>query len=218
MNADEARKIIERGSVDERTLKDILALYGISIPKGVTVKNIPDSLDLHYPVVLKVSDHEILHKTEVGGVRTGIRDYNQLRTEFEEMSGKFPGKNFLIEEMVGSGVEVIIGVIDDDSFGQVIMLGMGGIYTELYQDVVLRLLPIDRNDAEDMINSVGVRKFVEGFRNIRVSRDELIRLLLKVSNFVKEIGPNIKQLDLNPVILGNDSAVVLDAKLIQKTR
>ena len=215
MNADEARKLIESGRVDERTLKDILSFYGISVPKGVTVKNIPDSLDLHYPVVLKVSDPEILHKTEAGGVKTGIGDYSQLRIEFEKMFMKFPGKNFLIEEMISSGVEIIIGAIDDESFGQVIMLGMGGIYTELYKDVVFRLLPIDRNDAEDMINSVGVRKFVEGFRNIRVSGDELIRLLLKISDFVTAIGSNVKQLDLNPVILGNDSAVVLDAKLIQ---
>lgn len=213
-NTDDARNMIKDGKVTERSLKEILALYDISVPRGIVVKSLPDRVDLKFPVVLKVSDPNILHKTDVGGVKVGISSYEELMNAFEEMSHKFSGKEFLIEEMVDTGVEVIIGILKDASFGQVIMLGMGGIYTELYHDVAFRLLPIDRYDAGEMIESVGIRRFVNGFRGRTISKPDLENLLLNISKMVEEIGPEIRQLDLNPVILSGSSAVVADAKLI----
>lgn len=206
--------MIETGSVTESMLKELLREHGVSVPRGIVVKTLPDKFELKFPVVLKVSDPEILHKSDVGGVKIGISGPEELESEFSKMSSRFPGKEFLVEEMADSGVEVIIGVIRDANFGPVLMLGMGGIYTELYHDVVFRLLPIDRTDAAEMIDSVGIRRFVNGFRNMKISRAELEDLLLNISGIVDEIGQGIRQLDLNPVILNENSAVVVDAKLI----
>ncbi len=214
MNRAEAKKMIEDGAVTESLLKDILREHGVSTPRGLVTKSLPERLDLKFPVVLKISDPNILHKTEVGGVKVGIPGPEELKAEFREMSAKFPGKDFLIEEMIDSGVEVIIGVLRDPNFGHVLMLGMGGIYTELYHDVAFRLLPITLIDAAEMIESVGISRFVEGFRNRKISKAELEKLLMDISGIVEEIGSGIKQLDLNPVILSERSAVVADAKLI----
>ena len=214
MNAQDARKLIKEGGVTEHLLKEMLGLYGVSVPKGVLVSSLPDRIDLRFPVVWNVSDPEILNKTEVGGVKVGIASLADLRDEFSKMSGKFTGKDFLIEEMADPGVEIIIGVLRDSNFGHVLMLGMGGIYTELYNDVAFRLLPIERIDAEEMIEAVGIRRFVDGFRGKKISKPDLENLLISISKMVVELGPEIKQLDLNPVILSGNSAVVADAKLL----
>lgn len=214
MNREEARKMIADGSVTESMLKELLEEHGISIPRGLVVNSLPDVTGLKFPVVLKVSDPNILHKSDVGGVKVGIQGADELRTEFEAMSSRFPGKDFLIEEMIEPGVEVIIGVLKDANFGHVLMLGMGGIYTELYHDVAFRLLPISRIDASEMIDSVGIRRFVDGFRSRKISKAELENLMLNISDIVDGVGSEIRQLDLNPVILSEKSAIVADAKLI----
>lgn len=214
MNKSEAESLIRSGSAAEGAIKEMLRLYDIRVPGGVTVGALPASLDLEFPIVLKVSDPKILHKSEVGGVRVGIRDYNELRDEFNLMSIKFPGRAFLIEEMAESGLEIIIGVMRDANFGHAIMLGMGGIYTELYHDVVFRLLPVDRIDAGEMIESVGIKRFTDGFRGLKISRKSLEDLIISISDMVTEIGQSIEQLDLNPVILNEKEAVVADAKII----
>lgn len=214
MNKNDARALIEKGEATERDLKEVMKLYGASVPEGMITDALSDPVEVRFPVVLKVSDARILHKSDVGGVRVGIRDRETLMNEFKTMSGKFPGSQFLIEEMADDGVEAIIGVIKDANFGHVIMLGMGGIYTEMYHDVVFRLLPIERIDAEEMIRGVKLSRFLKGFRGKKISEAKLVNLLLAVSSLVEEIGKDIRQLDLNPIILGENSAVVVDAKLI----
>lgn len=218
MNRSEARTLVEGGNLSESALKEVLELYGIRVPRGILTRSVPDTLNISFPVVLKVSDPDILHKSDVGGVKTGISGPDDLKSEFGAMSAKFPGKELLIEEMIRPGLEAIVGVMKDRSLGQAIMLGMGGIYTELYRDVSFRLLPIDRNDAEEMIESVGVGRFVGGFRGVKISKEKLVELLINISGMVMEIGENIDQLDLNPVILGENDAVAADAKLISGGR
>lgn len=198
----------------EKALKGLLSSYGISTPKGYKTKKIEDEVKLRYPLVLKVSDPTILHKTEAGGVKTGIMNLAQLREEFDKMSSRFPGREFLVEEMAESGVEIIIGVVRDEELGLVMMLGMGGIYTELYNDVTFRLLPIDKFDAEDMIDEVAVKRFVNGFRGVSVFRSNIVDLITKISQFALDYGEDIEELDLNPVILSGKDAIVADAKII----
>jgi hypothetical protein len=120
----------------------------------------------------------------------------------------------LVEQIATTALEIIIGLIRDKNFGNVVMLGMGGIYTELYHDVVFRLTPIDRKDAGDMIDSTSIRKFENGFRGIRVSRDSIVDILMKVSRLSVDIGDRLEMLDLNPVIVGAGGATAVDAKLI----
>jgi acyl-CoA synthetase (NDP forming) len=118
--------------------------------------------------------------------------------------------------MVDKGVEIIVGLVQDPTFGLSIMCGIGGIFTELYQDVSFRVVPIERYDAEQMIEEIQGKKLLEGFRNIPANKELVVNLLLKVTKIGEELDEHIDQLDLNPVfVYGNDLCVV-DAKLILK--
>ncbi|MHB1708540.1 MAG: acetate--CoA ligase family protein [Thermoplasmataceae archaeon] len=203
-------------SLDEYAVKRIISAYGIPTPKSVLMDSVGRDLELEFPVVVKVSDPKILHKSEVGGVTIGIRDQKQLAEEVSRMRERFPDAGILVEEMEKGGLEIIAGLINDRNFGNAIMLGMGGIYTELYQDVVFRLTPISRTDASEMIDSVKIRVFEKGFRGIRAERDTIIDLLLKLSLISDDIGSDLDMLDLNPVIVNGDRISAVDAKLILK--
>lgn len=208
----------EQGKVmKEYEVKELLNSKGIATPRGVVLKKIEEPIKINFPVALKVSDPKILHKSDVGGVVTGIKDQQELIDEFSKMREKFPESEFLIEEMVKPGVEIIVGVTFDETFGHTLMLGLGGIYTEIYQDVAFRLIPIERVDAADMINEVSIKRFCQGFRGMRVDQTELENFLLKISDLVVGIGKDIEQLDLNPVIINDKSITVVDAKLIYRT-
>ncbi|MGC8663522.1 MAG: acetate--CoA ligase family protein [Thermoplasmata archaeon] len=206
----------EKKVIEEREVKEMLKKYGIDIPEGTVVSDLPAKIDLSYPVVLKVSDQNILHKSDVGGVALNINNYNELSLKFKEMKSKFPKSKFLIESMEKPGVEIIIGLVQDRTFGLSIMFGLGGIFTELYRDVSFRLVPIEEYDAREMIEEIKAKKVFEGFRGMRADKEKVIDLLMKVSSFGKDHYDSIDQLDLNPVIVRDDRAVVVDAKLILK--
>jgi acyl-CoA synthetase (NDP forming) len=193
---------------------DILASHGIAVPERVVVEDLPERVPFDFPVVLKVSDPRMLHKTEVGGVVLNIRDRDELRTRFAEMKERFPASKFLIERMEKPGVEMIVGLSRDDAFGLIVVLGLGGIYTELYRDVAVRVLPIEEVDADEMILGIRAAKLFDGFRNIKASREALKDTLLKVSRLGEDLADRIEQLDLNPVFVREQDAVAVDAKII----
>ncbi|MEM4110941.1 MAG: acetate--CoA ligase family protein [Thermoplasmata archaeon] len=200
--------------LEERKVKEILAKYGIKVPKGIIVSDLPSKLDLNFPMVLKVSDERILHKSDVGGVVLNIKNYEELSKKFSEMKSKFKDSKFLIEEMEKPGLEVIIGLVQDKTFGLSIMFGLGGIFTELYRDVSFRLVPIDEFDARQMIEEIKAKKIFEGFRGLKLSKESVIDILLKVSSLGNDHYETIDQLDLNPVIVHENDAVVVDAKMV----
>lgn len=199
--------------VEEYDVKQILKKYGINVPDGVLIKDLPERLDIEFPVVLKVSDKNILHKSDVGGVAINIKNMEELKEKFNEMKNKFPDSKFLIERMVKPGIELIIGSIYDKNFGQTIMLGIGGIFVELYKDVSFRLIPITEKDAYSIIDDLKGKRLFEGFRNYRLKKEDVVGLLLKVSQIVSDLK-NVDQLDLNPIIFNEDGYFVVDAKLI----
>ena len=201
---------------DEYAVKRMISAYGITTPKSVLMDSREREVELRFPVVVKVSDPKILHKSEVGGVTTGIRDQKQLAEEVSRMKARFTNAGILVEEMEKGGLEIIAGLVNDRNFGNVIMLGMGGLYTELYHDVVFRLTPISRTDAADMIDSVKIRVFEKGFRGIKIAREAIIDLLWKLSLISEDIGGDLDMLDLNPVIVNGDKISAVDAKLILK--
>ncbi|MEM3059754.1 MAG: acetate--CoA ligase family protein, partial [Methanomassiliicoccales archaeon] len=112
------------------------------------------------------------------------------------------------------GAEVIVGLIKDRTFGLSIMFGMGGILTELYHDVAFRLVPITKEDAQEMIDDIRASRIFYGFRRMKVSREAIVDLLVKISAFGDKYQADINQLDLNPVFVREDDAVVIDAKMI----
>ena len=216
-------KIIEdllkrKGSLAENEVKDLLNYYGIQTTKYKVVSIIEDlkKIDLVYPLALKVCSNKILHKTDVGGVKLNIQNNEELERIFKIFREKFPHEKFLVDQMEEKSVEIIIGLIQDPTFGLSIMVGIGGIYTELYEDVSFRIIPIDRYDAEEMIEEIKGKKLLEGFRNIKANKDLVVDLLLKVSKIGHELIDHIDQMDLNPVFIYEDKICVIDAKLILK--
>ena len=141
---------------------------------------------------------------------------DELKDTFREFKKKFQKENLLVDQMAKKGVEIIIGLVRDPTFGLTIMYGMGGIFTELYKDVVFRVVPIERYDAEEMVDEIKGRKILEGFRNMPADKKLVIDLLMKVSKIGDELMDFINEMDLNPVFVYKDDICVVDAKLILK--
>ena len=213
------KKLINRkGPLAENEVKDLLKAYRIPTTNYRVVNKEEDleKLDLKFPVALKVCSRKILHKTDVGGVKLNIQNKQELQKTFEEFRKKFPTETLLVDQMAEKGVEIIIGLVQDSTFGLSIMCGIGGIFTELYKDVTFRVVPIDRYDAKQMVEELKGKKLLEGFRNIQTDKQLVINLLLKVSKIGEELVNYIDQMDLNPVFVYKNDLCVVDAKLILK--
>ncbi len=212
------RKVSLRAGVPaaENEVKAALRELGIRVPKSIVLRADQklEAVPLVYPLVVKICSAEILHKTEQKGVLLGIKDRAELEAAVADMRSRFASGDILIEEMAGKGVEMIVGLIQDGTFGLSIMCGLGGVTAELYQDVTFRRLPITRQDADEMLRELKGHRMLEGFRGIQADREGFIELLLKVSQLGEQYRADILQMDLNPVIVQPDQAVAVDAKIL----
>jgi acetyl-CoA synthetase (ADP-forming) len=204
-----------RKSLAENEVKELLREAGIPTTDFQVVDGYAeiDQKKLKFPVVLKVCSPDILHKTDVGGVVLDVSK-EALEQEFSKMREKFPKEQILVESHQDRRAEVIVGLINDPTFGLTIMFGLGGIYTEVYKDVTFRIVPIKKEDAEEMLREIKAAPILEGFRKIKVDRDAIINILLKVSALGEKYMDRIDQMDLNPVFVREKGAVVVDAKLL----
>jgi acyl-CoA synthetase (NDP forming) len=204
-----------RKSLAENEVKELLRESGIPTTDFQVVRKFEeiDQKKLKFPVVLKVCSPNILHKTDVGGVILDV-SRDQLESEFSKMSEKFPNDMLLVESHQDRRVEVIVGLINDPTFGLTIMFGLGGIYTEVYKDVTFRVVPIKKEDAEEMLKEIKAAPILEGYRKIKVDRDAIINVLMKVSSLGEKYMDKIAEMDLNPVFVKEKGAVVVDAKLL----
>ncbi|HYY86485.1 MAG TPA: acetate--CoA ligase family protein, partial [Nitrososphaeraceae archaeon] len=153
--------IISRGDkvITEESAKEVLSEYEIKVPRYALVTDVNESVkkadELGYPLVAKIVSPEILHKTDVRGIRVGLSSETEVSQTFNDMYSRlakqYEVKGVLLEKMVPQGTELIVGLQNDSQFGPVIMVGLGGIYTEIFKDVVFRMLPITNADATNMI-------------------------------------------------------------------
>ena len=228
-----ARMIIEKSraenriSLTEYESKSILRIYGIPTTTGELANNQEEAAiiaeRIGFPVVLKVSSPDITHKTEVGGVRIGLNDKDEVRQAFNEIiqSAKkkighadIPG--ILVENMAPQGVEVIVGMKDDPQFGPVIMFGLGGVLVEILKDVSFRLAPITRREALEMIREVKGYPILLGYKGDRPADLAAIsEIIIRVSKMSLEI-PELKEVDINPILAYERGAVAVDARMIIK--
>jgi len=201
--------------IAEHEAKNLIARYGIEVPRFKVVDREEElyNIDLNYPLVLKVSSPHILHKTDVGGMILNITNKEMLISSFHSMKERFPEEKFIVEEMERGGVELIAGVIDDRAFGKCIMVGMGGIFTEIYKDVSFRMIPITPKDANVMLEELKAGKIFSGYR-MNLKKDDIINILIRMARMAEEM--NIKQMDLNPVIVSEKGAKAVDAKIIME--
>src|SRR5579875_2052583 len=173
--SDELSSLIDQGKANEYTLKSLLRNYGFKVPNSALVSQTGTGANIRYPVALKVIGSRILHKTEIGAVKLGIKDQAELSQEIAIMREKFRNSDLMVEEMHTGGFEIIVGLYRDSTFGLCIMIGMGGIFAELYGDVSFRGVPINRVDAIEMVKETRISKFVDdGFRGIKSNIDSLV--------------------------------------------
>jgi hypothetical protein len=197
--------------VPELEFKFLLDKSNFNQPKRFLIRT-PEDYKGEFPAVLKVSSDKITHKTELGAVVSDIKTMENFSEVFSEMKNKFPGETLYAEEMAKKGVEVIIGLIKDQNFGKLLLFGIGGFYSELIKDVTFKKVPIDKYDAEDILNELKFGGLFDGYRGLKVSREIIVNLLLKVSDFSE--GIDFSQIDFNPVFLYEDRYLIIDAKMI----
>jgi len=176
--------------------------------------------EIGYPVVMKVVSPEILHKSDVGGVIVGIEDDQAARDAFVRIQQVAQGKDFrgvVIYPLIRDAQEVLLGLSRDPQFGPVVAFGLGGIYTEVWRDVALRVAPVDRAEAQAMMREIKSFPLLEGIRG-QASRDldALADVLAKFSQLPFRY-PEIGEVDLNPVFLLTEGLVVGDVRVIRKT-
>jgi acetyl-CoA synthetase (ADP-forming) len=206
-----------RKALAENEVKELLRASGIPTTDFQVVRRFEeiDQKKLKFPVVMKVCSPNILHKTDVGGVVLDVTREG-IEQEFAKMRERFPNETILVESMQDRRVEIIIGLINDRTFGLTIMFGLGGIYTEVYKDVTFRVVPIKREDAEEMLKEIKAAPILEGFRKIKVDREAIVNLLVKVPALGEKYRDRLDQMDLNPVFVKEKGLVVVDAKMLLK--
>src|SRR5919204_2688124 len=214
--------------ITEDSAKQILRHYGINVPSYAITTKADDAVtkanQIGYPLVAKIVSAEVLHKTDVKGVKVGINSENELREVFEDMYGRlskrFDVKGILIEKMVPPGVaELIIGLQNDPQFGPIIMLGLGGIYTEIFRDVSFRVLPITKKDAEEMIEDLKGKQILKGFRGSEpVNINVLSNALVNIGNLGIDMASYYESIDFNPVIVYPNDYCAVDAKIILREK
>ncbi|HXX72452.1 MAG TPA: acetate--CoA ligase family protein, partial [Candidatus Acidoferrales bacterium] len=170
---------------------------------------------LGYPVALKLLATEYTHKSDVGGVVLGLADGVALRREAEAMLARIGHPvRLMVQRMVTGGLEMILGGKRDRSFGPVVMLGLGGIFVEAFDDVAFRVAPLTRADCEEMIEEIRGKRLLKGIRGRPpLDREALIKTLTSISKILTE-NPTITELDINPLIVFEKGAVAVDARVL----
>jgi len=196
--------------------------YGINVVPMKLVADMEEALnfveEVAYPVVLKGVVRDLYHKSELGIVKININNDEMLKKawgEIEQSVNKtgMKSEGMLIQKMV-HGVEVIVGASYEEQFGPVVMVGIGGIYTEIFRDVAFRLAPVTLDEAYHMLKELRLYKILKGARGQgQLCIDGLLDIVVKVSNLITNEG--IKEIDLNPVIVTLQDAIVVDALIIQ---
>ena len=200
---------------------EILNAYQIPAAKWNVVTSIEDAgmaaENIGFPVVIKADSEKIIHKSDVGGVAVNIKDKNEVLEIVTNMQSKLaqPDLKFFIQEfMPAGGRELIIGVKAEEGLGHLIMFGLGGVMVEVYKDVVFNLTPVSSAEAELMPENIKAAKLLNDFRGkAGVDKSKIIELIQRVSQLVSDF-PQIKELDLNPIMAYSDKVCAVDARII----
>jgi acetyltransferase len=214
----------EQGYLLGEEALELLRSFGIACVKGKTAGSWMDirkaSAALRYPLVLKLAGRAFLHKSEWGGVITGIERPKALKEAhgklLENVRRRDPRahvESFQIQEMAG-GTEVILGLKRDPQYGHVILCGLGGVYTEVFRDVSREIVPIDRERAEEMVQSLRMYPILEGVRGRKgIRMESLLETLERLSLLALEV-PDLKELDINPLMAGEKGVLAADARIL----
>lgn len=216
-----------RRALDEPEAKRVVSAYGLRVPGSAVVRNrdeVGAALErLQGPLALKLVSPDVLHKSDFGGVKLGLRDAGGILAGMDEMALRCAAAGyrldgFLLEEMAPAGHELVIGGFRDPSFGQVLMFGLGGVFVEILRDVVFRICPITPWDAREMLDELQGAALLRGARGgVRIPDAVITDALLAIGGeggLLARCADSIAELDINPVIVSAQGAVAVDARLI----
>ncbi|RLI43018.1 acetyl-CoA synthetase [Candidatus Bathyarchaeota archaeon] len=209
----------------EPEAKSICKEYGIPVTDFRIARNEAEAVsfadEMGYPVVLKIISPDVIHKSDVGGVIIDLKTAEDVRNAYKQImeniknhkpNAKIVG--MLVQEMAPSSTEIIVGAIKDPQFGPALMFGLGGIFVEVLKDVTFRIAPLTRDEAEEMIKEVRAYPLLKGYRNTPPADIEaIVNILLNTSRLVME-HQEIKELDLNPIMVYEKGAKTVDARII----
>lgn len=209
----------------EPEAKRVCIDYGIPVTEFKVAENGAEAVKfaekIGYPVVLKIVSPDIIHKSDVGGVIINVKNTNDVQNAYKQIMGKVKKHKpkakiigMLVQEMAPQSTEVIVGATKDPQFGPTLMFGLGGIFVEILKDVTFRIAPVTEDEAREMITGVKAYPLLRGYRNTPPADIEaIIRILLNTSRLVME-HQEIKELDLNPIMVYEKGAKTVDARII----
>jgi len=205
--------------------KELLKKAGIPVVEAKLARSKKEAVSLSremgFPVVLKISSPDVVHKSDSGGVKLGLTNaaqvgkaYSQIVSSVQQTYPEARIDGVSVQTMAPPGVEVIVGMSKDAQFGPVLIFGLGGILVEVLKDVSFRIVPVTERDAREMIREIKGYPILQGYRGQKpASIAALEQLIVKVSQFVEK-NPQIRELDLNPIFAYPDKAVAVDARII----
>ncbi len=208
------------GPLDEHASKAMLATYGLPVTREQVVTSAAQAIEaaqsLGFPVVLKTAAPEVLHKSDVGGIHLNLTNVDAVRYAYNALAREF-GPAALLQEMVPGGTEMILGMTADPQFGPILLVGLGGVFVEIYRDVQTALPPLSRLEAEHLPTRLRGRALLEGARGRpAVDQAALTEALLRFSTFVTDLGDLLAEVDINPLSLLPSGAVVVDALIVPR--
>jgi 4-hydroxybutyrate---CoA ligase (ADP-forming) len=205
-------KLEGRKNLLEEEGQEVLRAYGFPVPKSILATKEREAIQaakkIGYPVVMKIASPQIIHKSDAGGVKVGLKNPQEIKKAFKEIirnakkyNKKAIIKGVLVQEMVKGGKETIVGSKQEPGFGPVVMFGMGGIYVEVLKDVTFRVAPVTDSEASEMISSIKTNKLLQGVRGEKPSDiNKLSDCIQRISQLVTDFQ-EIKELDMNPVLV-----------------
>lgn len=232
VDAERARTIFKaaaaegRKELTTRESLEVLDAYGVRICRSGMAKTVEEAVEIAerigFPVVMKMTSKTTSHKTDVGGVRVGIRSAEALRREYADLVEKLEAKGLLdglegvlIQEMVEGKREMVCGIASDPQYGPMVMFGLGGVFVEVLKDVVFRLAPLTDVDAAEMVRSVKAFKLLQGARGTTPAQiDRVEETLLRISRLVSDF-PAVKELDINPLMISEKTGepIAVDGRI-----
>jgi len=216
--------IKEKRNLTEAEAYELLSKYGLPVPKYSVASSEEEALKqatgLEFPLVMKIVSPDIIHKTDIGGIKMNISNLAQIKKAYKSiiyhvMKNKPEARihGMLFYKQAPKGVEVIVGMIRDPQFGPTVMFGLGGIFTEILKDVAFRVCPVERADIEEMLTEIQGIKMLQGYRGqARCDVNAIIDIILQISRLALD-HPAIRGIDLNPILTYEKGALVVDAKV-----
>src|ERR1700688_3245445 len=230
---DAVRKILDAVKADKRTSltapegKLVCDAYGIPVPKEGVAKSAAEAAkiaaDMGFPVVMKIVSPDILHKTEAGGVMVGVKtaadvekNYATILANAKKYKSDAKIEGIQVQQMLLGGQEVIVGAVNDGSFGKLVAFGLGGVLVEVLKDITFRLAPATRQDALSMLDGIQAHEMLKGVRGSDpANREAIADIIVNVSKLVTDF-PEITEMDLNPVFATKDAAIAADDGIVRQ--